>query len=116
MFRMTVSDVFFIRGRGLVATGKVEDGPLRVGEDVSVNGGATFRVDGIEAFRKKLDEAQAGDNVGVLLKSATKEDVKSGDVLTSGAWAPAPTPPPTEAPAVQTQHDDAMRALGRDPD
>jgi translation elongation factor EF-Tu-like GTPase len=116
MFRMTVSDVFFIRGRGLVATGKAEDGPLRVGEDVSVNGGASFRVDGIEAFRKKLDEAQAGQNIGVLLESATKEDVKSGDVLTSGAWAPTPTPPPAESQDVETQHDNAMRALGRDPE
>ena len=81
MFRMTVEDVFFIRGRGLVATGKVADGMLRVGDEVRLNGQKTIRVDGIEAFRKTLEQANAGDNIGVLFKSAQRGDVNPGDVL-----------------------------------
>lgn len=101
MFRMTVADVFFITGRGLVATGKIEDGTLRVGDEVRVNNGPQVRVDGIEAFRKVLDQAQTGDNVGLLLKGLDRSDVKAGDVITGeaapgdivGAQAPAPPPP-----------------------
>lgn len=52
MFRMTVQDVFFIRNRGLVATGRVEHGELRVGDEVRINEGSAVRVDAIEAFRK----------------------------------------------------------------
>lgn len=55
MFRMTVQDVFFIRNRGLVATGRVEHGELRVGDEVRINEGSAVRVDAIEAFRKKRD-------------------------------------------------------------
>jgi translation elongation factor EF-Tu-like GTPase len=54
MFRTTIEDVFFILGRGAVATGRVESGQLRVDDEVRVNGGLAVTVDGIEAFRKKL--------------------------------------------------------------
>src|SRR3954451_21430047 len=101
MFRMTVSDVFFIRGRGLVATGKVEEGVLRVGEEVRLNGGDPVRVDGIEAFRKTLEQAQAGENIGVLLRGLDKGGVSAGDVMTSagetGPVALAGGPPQPES-------------------
>jgi translation elongation factor EF-Tu-like GTPase len=81
MFRMTVEDVFSIRGRGTVATGKIELGPLRVGDKVRINE-ETVRVDGIEAFRKTLDEANAGDNVGLLFGKLSKNKIQRGDVIT----------------------------------
>lgn len=80
---MTIEDVFAIRGRGTVATGRVESGQLRVGDELRVNGSFTVTVDGIEAFRKKLDEANVGDNIGVLLKSVERSQLNRGDVLTS---------------------------------
>ncbi|OBG32482.1 EF-Tu/IF-2/RF-3 family GTPase [Mycobacterium sp. E3198] len=83
MFRMTVQDVFVIRGRGAVATGRVEYGELRVGDQVQINNGPTVRVDAIEAFRKKIDTATAGDNVGLLFKALDKNDLAAGDVITS---------------------------------
>lgn len=82
MFRMTVDDVFMIRGRGLVATGTIESGTVRKGDEVTVDGLRTVRIDAIEKFRKKLDEASAGDLVGLLIKDATKDDIDSGTVLT----------------------------------
>jgi translation elongation factor EF-Tu-like GTPase len=85
MFRMTIQDVFFIRGRGVVATGRVEYGQLRVGDEVQINGGPTIRVDGIEAFRKMIHEATAGDNIGVLFSRLDKGALAAGDVITSGA-------------------------------
>ncbi|MEA2123497.1 MAG: hypothetical protein QOI80_279 [Solirubrobacteraceae bacterium] len=87
MFSLTVADVFFIHGRGLVATGQVEAGSVRIGDQVLVNGARQVRIEGIEAFRKKLDTASAGDNVGLLLRDVDKDDVKAGDVLTSEAGA-----------------------------
>jgi translation elongation factor EF-Tu-like GTPase len=96
---MTVQDVFFIHGRGLVTTGKVEEGPLRVGDEVSIDGGETVRVDGIEAFRKTLEEANAGDNVGVLFSHLEKNHIARGAVLSGGGWTPAgPTPPAQPSP------------------
>jgi translation elongation factor EF-Tu-like GTPase len=83
MFCMTVQDVFFIRGRGVVATGRVADGQLRVGDEVQINGGPSVRVDGIEAFRKVIDKATAGDNIGVLFSSLDKSKLSAGDVITS---------------------------------
>jgi elongation factor Tu len=82
MFRMTVEDVFFIRGRGTVATGKVESGTLRAGDDVRIND-LSVRVDGIEAFRKILDEAQAGDNVGLLFTGLDRSRINRGDVISA---------------------------------
>jgi elongation factor Tu len=81
MFRMVVEDVFVIKRRGVVVTGRVESGQLRVGDEVRVNGGLVLTVDGIEAFRKDLDEANPGDNIGVLFKRAEREQLSRGDVL-----------------------------------
>ncbi|MGE2721247.1 EF-Tu/IF-2/RF-3 family GTPase [Mycolicibacterium celeriflavum] len=88
MFRMTVEDVFAIRNRGVVATGRVEAGTLRVGDTVHVNGGPGLTVDAIEQFRKTRDEATAGDNVGVLFKGVERSQIKRGDVLTASGEAP----------------------------
>jgi elongation factor Tu len=107
MFRMTVGDVFFIRGRGLVATGKVEEGVLRVGDEVRINDGEPVRVDGIEAFRKTLEQAQAGENIGVLLRGLDKGGVSAGDVMTS-ADGTASAPTPADAASLEPQS-------GRDP-
>jgi elongation factor Tu len=87
MFRMTVEDVFAIRGRGVVLTGKVESGTLRPGETLSVNGSGSVPVVGIEAFRKSLAEANAGDNIGVLLGDVDKAAYQRGDVLTHAGGA-----------------------------
>jgi hypothetical protein len=106
MFRMTVEDIFVIRGRGLVATGRVEDGTLRVGDEVQINADRRVRVDGIEAFRKMLEQASAGDNIGVLFKDLDRDDVKSGDLL-SGEGASVGLPPPPPPPTTP--------APGRDP-
>jgi elongation factor Tu len=83
-FLMPVEGVFSISGRGTVATGRIERGKVRIGGDVEVVGfGATIKttVTGIEMFRKELDEGQAGDNVGVLLRGAKKEDIERGMVI-----------------------------------
>jgi elongation factor Tu len=83
-FRMTVEDVFSIAKRGTVVTGKIESGTLRVGDEIAINGKngekRTF-VAGIEALRKILSEANAGDAVGILLKDIAKQDVQRGDVI-----------------------------------
>ncbi|MHA7652490.1 EF-Tu/IF-2/RF-3 family GTPase [Mycobacterium sp. ML4] len=84
MFRMTVQDVFAIKGRGTVATGRVEYGELRVGDQVRINDGPSVAVDGIEAFRKKVDRAGTGDTIGVLFRKLAKSDLTAGDVITSG--------------------------------
>ena len=83
-FHMIVEDVFMIRGRGTVVKGKIETGTLRVGDQVVVkgqNGEKTTTFTGIESFRKALDKANAGDNVGLLLKDLTKQDVQHGDEI-----------------------------------
>ena len=82
MFRMTVQDVFAIRGRGVVATGEVQYGELSVGDRVRINDGPEVRVDAIETFRKKVKTVGAGDNVGLLLSKLGSDDVASGDVIT----------------------------------
>jgi translation elongation factor EF-Tu-like GTPase len=85
-FRLPVEDVFSIRGRGTVVTGRVESGTLRVGETVrqSRPDGSTrdVTVTGIEMFRKVTDTANTGDNVGLLLADLGREDIGAGDVLT----------------------------------
>jgi elongation factor Tu len=83
MFRMTVQDVFVIRGRGAVATGRVEYGELRVGDRVQINDRSGVKVDAIEVFRKKVDSANVGENVGLLFSKLTKDDLAAGDVITS---------------------------------
>jgi elongation factor Tu len=88
MFRMTVQDVFVIRNRGVVATGRVESGTLRVGDTVQIDGTLESRVDGIEVFRKSIDEATDGDNIGVLFKSIEKGQLDRGSVLTAAGEFP----------------------------
>jgi translation elongation factor EF-Tu-like GTPase len=88
MFKMTVEDVFLIRNRGVVVTGRVETGTLRVGDTVQINGGPGVRVDAIEKFRKQLDEATAGENIGVLIRSIDRDQLNRGDVVTSSGEAP----------------------------
>jgi elongation factor Tu len=83
-FLMPIEDVFSISGRGTVVTGRVERGIVRVSEEIEIVGiRATQKtvVTGVEMFRKILDEGQAGDNVGVLLRGTKKEDVERGMVL-----------------------------------
>ncbi|MDH4121244.1 MAG: elongation factor Tu [Deltaproteobacteria bacterium] len=84
-FLMPVEDVFSISGRGTVATGRVERGIVKVGEEVEIVGiRATTKttVTGVEMFRKLLDEGRAGDNVGLLLRGLKREDLERGQVLT----------------------------------
>ncbi|MDZ4064599.1 MAG: elongation factor Tu, partial [Coriobacteriia bacterium] len=83
-FLMAVEDVFTITGRGTVATGRVERGVVKVGEDVEIVGiHDTHKtvVTGVEMFRKLLDQAQAGDNIGVLLRGVSRTDIERGQVL-----------------------------------
>jgi elongation factor Tu len=83
-FQMPIEDVFSITGRGTVVTGRVELGILRVGAEAEIVGiRATQKttVTGVEMFRKLLDEARAGDNVGLLLRGIGKEDVERGQVV-----------------------------------
>jgi elongation factor Tu len=83
-FLMPVEDVFSITGRGTVGTGRVERGKVKVGDEVQLVGlGATKKtvVTGVEMFRKLLDDAQAGDNVGLLLRGVDKEELERGMVL-----------------------------------
>ena len=89
MFKMTVEDVFAIRNRGVVATGRVESGTLRVGDTVHINDGPGVAVTAIEKFRKQQDEASAGENVGVLMKGIERAQLNRGDVLTSSSSAPS---------------------------
>jgi elongation factor Tu len=83
-FQMPIEDVFTITGRGTVVTGKVEQGVVNTGDEVEIVGlKATQKTTctGVEMFRKILDQGQAGDNVGVLLRGTKKEDVQRGQVL-----------------------------------
>ncbi len=83
-FLMPVEDVFSISGRGTVATGRVERGVIKVGEEVEIVGlKATAKtiVTGVEMFRKLLDQGQAGDNIGALLRGTKREDIERGQVL-----------------------------------
>jgi elongation factor Tu len=83
-FLMPVEDVFSISGRGTVATGRVERGIVKVGEEIEIVGikaTAKTTVTGVEMFRKLLDQGQAGDNIGALLRGVKREDVERGQVL-----------------------------------
>jgi elongation factor Tu len=85
-FLMPVEDVFSISGRGTVATGRVERGIIKVGDEVEVVGlRATTKttVTGVEMFRKLLDQGQAGDNIGALLRGTKREDIERGQVLSA---------------------------------
>jgi elongation factor Tu len=83
-FLMPIEDVFTISGRGTVVTGRVERGQVKVGDEIEIVGlkpTQTTIVTGVEMFRKVLDEGQAGDNIGALLRGTKKEDVERGMVL-----------------------------------
>ncbi len=83
-FLMSVEDVFSITGRGTVATGRIERGIVKVGENIEIVGltdTITAVVTGVEMFRKTLDEGRAGDNVGVLLRGVEKDQIERGHVL-----------------------------------
>ena len=83
-FLMPIEDIFSITGRGTVVTGRIERGVVKVGEEIEIVGIEDTRksvVTGVEMFRKLLDEGQAGDNVGALLRGIDKDDVQRGQVL-----------------------------------
>ena len=91
-FLMPVEDVFGIKGRGTVATGRIERGIVKVGDEVEMIGVKTTRkvvVTGVEMFKKLLDQGQAGDNVGTLLRGIERDDIERGQVLAkSGSIKP----------------------------
>ncbi len=83
-FLMPIEDVFSIKGRGTVATGRVESGIVKINDEVEIVGIRTTKksvVTGIEAFKKSLDQGQAGDNAGVLLRGIERDDIERGQVL-----------------------------------
>jgi elongation factor Tu len=83
-FMMAIEDVFSIKGRGTVATGRVETGIVKVNEEVEIVGIKPTRktvVTGVEMFKKNLDQGQAGDNVGILLRGVERDDIERGQVL-----------------------------------
>jgi elongation factor Tu len=83
-FQMPVEDVFSITGRGTVATGRIDKGKIKVGDEVEMVGFGTDKktvVTGVEMFRKLLDDGQAGDNVGLLLRGIEKDQIERGMVL-----------------------------------
>ena len=83
-FLMPVEDVFSIKGRGTVATGRIEQGIVKINEEVEIVGVKATRkvvVTGVEMFRKTLDQGQAGDNVGLLLRGIEREEIERGQVI-----------------------------------
>ena len=94
-FLMPIEDVFSIKGRGTVVTGRIERGKVTVNEEIEIVGIKDTQktvVTGVEMFRKQLDEGQAGDNVGILLRGVEKDQVERGQVLAK----PGTTTPHTE--------------------
>jgi len=97
-FLMPVEDVFSIKGRGTVATGRIEGGIVKVGEEIEIVGlkdTTKTTVTGVEMFRKLLDQGEAGDNVGLLLRGIEREDIERGQVMAK----PGTITPHTEAEA-----------------
>src|ERR687883_433889 len=93
-FLMPIEDIFSIQGRGTVVTGRIERGKVNVGEDVEIIGlkdTSKTVVTGVEMFKKQLDEGQAGDNAGLLLRGIGKEDVEGGMVLAQTGSITPPT-------------------------
>jgi elongation factor Tu len=83
-FLMPIEDVFGIKGRGTVATGRVERGIVKVGEEIEIVGIRDAKksvVTGVEMFRKLLDQGEAGDNIGLLLRGLEREDIERGQVI-----------------------------------
>ena len=94
-FLMPVEDVFGIKGRGTVATGRIERGVVKVGEEVEIVGIQATRkvvVTGVEMFKKLLDQGEAGDNVGCLLRGIERDDIERGQVLAKSRLGHARTP------------------------
>ena len=91
-FLMPVEDVFSIKGRGTVATGRIEKGIVKINDEIEIVGLRDTRkavVTGVEMFKKQLDQGQAGDNVGLLLRGVEKDDIERGQVLSKpGAITP----------------------------
>ena len=97
-FLMAIEDIFSIEGRGTVVTGRIDRGTVKVGEDVEIVGlqpTAKTTITGIEMFNKQLDQGQAGDNAGILLRGTKKEEIHRGQVLAK----PGSVPPHTELEA-----------------
>ena len=83
-FRMTIVDVFTIRGRGTVVTGQIETGTVQVGDTIEIRGQTGVKrtvVTSIETFRRLVDQAGEGENAGLFLQDVTKDEVRRGDVL-----------------------------------
>jgi len=83
-FMMAIEDVFSIKGRGTVATGRIETGVVKVNEEIEIVGIRPTKktvVTGVEMFKKNLDQGQAGDNVGILLRGIERDDIERGQVL-----------------------------------
>src|SRR3546814_5798240 len=93
-FLMPIEDVFSISGRGTVVTGRVETGIVKVGEEVEIVGIQDTKkttVTGVEMFRKLLDQGQAGDNIGALIRGVGRDEVERGQVLAKpGSIPPQP--------------------------
>ena len=88
-FRMIVEDVFGIRGRGTVVTGRIEQGSLEAGDEIELRGPGYTRavvVAAIEKDRKRVERAEEGDYVGLKLEGVDKEEVQRGDVLSGERW------------------------------
>ena len=92
-FRMTIEDIFSIRGRGTVVTGRVESGTLHVGDAIKIDtwdGLVDTVVTGLEVFRRSVEQAGVGDMIGVVLRDVAKEAVRRGDTLmgtvTDSGW------------------------------
>ena len=81
-FELTIEDVFSITGRGTVITGRVSSGTIRVGDEVTISpSGIRTTVTGIEQFRKSLDYAEAGDNIGMVLSGVSRDQVQRGNTI-----------------------------------
>ena len=92
-FLMPVEDVFGIKGRGTVATGRIERGIVKVGDEVELVGVKPTRkivVTGVEMFKKLLDQGEAGDNVGCLIRGIEREEIERGQVLAKSRLGQAP--------------------------
>ena len=108
---MPIEDVFTITGRGTVVTGKVEQGKVHTGDEIEIVGLRTTQktvCTGVEMFRKLLDEGQAGDNIGALLRGTKKEDVERGQVLCK----PGSITPHTELRGSGVRPDQRRRVAG----
>lgn len=116
-FLMPVEDVFTITGRGTVVTGRVERGIVKVGDNVEIVGlqdePRKTVVTGVEMFRKLLDQGQAGDNIGVLLRGIDREDVERGQVIAKPASVKPHTKFKGEVYVLTRKREDATHPFSR---